>query len=65
MAFSDFPMPNAYPPYPYHSQIFAYFQAYATHFDLYPHITFHTQVTQVAPAKTGGYDVTIRHIHTG
>lgn len=65
MAFSDFPMPADYPPYPHHSQIFAYFRAYAKQFDLYHHITFQTQVTQVAPAAAGGYDVIIRNIDSG
>jgi dimethylaniline monooxygenase (N-oxide forming) len=63
MAFSDFPMPDDYPAYPHHSQIFAYFQAYAAHFDLYPHITFGTQVAQVTPAPDGGYRVITRSVN--
>jgi thioredoxin reductase len=40
----DFPMPDAYPDYPSHEQVLAYFQSYADHFGLYPYIQFNTQV---------------------
>lgn len=40
----DFPMPDHYPDYPSHQQVLAYFQSYAAHFDLYPHIQFNTSV---------------------
>lgn len=45
-AYEDFPMPEDYPDYPSHEQVLAYFQAYAQHFDLHPHIEFGTRVTQ-------------------
>ncbi len=64
MAFSDFPMPADYPPYPHHSQIFAYFQAYARYFDLYPHVTFGHCVERVVPV-TEGYRVTVRSMADG
>lgn len=64
MQFSDFPMPEDYPIFPNHRQIFAYFQKYVEHFDLRRHITFRSQVTRVAPAP-GGYDVTVRHLDSG
>lgn len=44
-AYVDFPMPEDYPDYPSHEQVLAYFQSYARHFDLYPHIRFNSQIT--------------------
>ncbi len=64
MQFSDFPMPVEYPNYPHHTQVLAYFEQYADYFGLRPHITFHTEVTHVAPTA-GGYQVTTRHLPTG
>lgn len=59
MQFSDFPMPADYPNYPHHSQVLAYFEAYADHFNLRPHITFRTQVVHISPVP-GGYAVAIQ-----
>jgi Flavin-binding monooxygenase-like len=42
--YDDFPMPDDYPDYPSHRQLAAYFQHYARHFNLYPHIQFETLV---------------------
>ncbi|GGX51277.1 flavin-binding monooxygenase [Tateyamaria omphalii] len=42
--FSDFPMPDDYPDYPSNQQIFEYMKSFAHAFDLYPHITFDTEV---------------------
>ncbi|NJL28187.1 MAG: NAD(P)-binding domain-containing protein [Thermoanaerobaculia bacterium] len=53
MAFSDFPMPDDYPPYPHHSQILAYFQSYVSHFGLRPAIRFQTEVAEVIPDGEG------------
>lgn len=64
MQFSDFPMPEDYPVFPHHSQIYRYFQAYAARFELRPLITFRTQVVRVAPVE-GGYDVTTRNLDSG
>ncbi len=47
--YSDFPMPAAYPDFPSHSQMLAYFQAYAAHFDLAPQIRFRTRVIAATP----------------
>lgn len=59
MAFSDFPMPESYPNYPHHSQVLAYFEAYARRFDLEAKITFRTRVEEVRPAGGGGWEVTV------
>ena len=42
--YDDFPMPSDYPDYPSHQQLASYFQDYARHFNLYPHIRFETRV---------------------
>ncbi len=53
MQYRAFPMPAAYPDYPHHTQIAAYFDAYADHFGLRPHIRFRTPVASLAPATDG------------
>lgn len=65
MAFSDFPMPDHYPNYPHHTQVLDYFERYVAHFGLRPSITFHTKVTNVAPAPGGGYHVSTTNLQTG
>jgi thioredoxin reductase len=42
--YADFPMPADYPDYPSHRHLARYFQDYACHFKLYPHIRFNTLV---------------------
>ncbi len=42
--FSDFPLPERYPPYPHHSQYCEYLNDYADHFGVRPHIRFRTEV---------------------
>jgi cation diffusion facilitator CzcD-associated flavoprotein CzcO len=59
MAFSDFPMPHRYPDFPHHSQILAYFERYAEHFDLRQRITFRTAVKHIQPVGDGTYDVIV------
>ncbi len=53
MQYADFPMPASYPDYPGHAQIAEYFQAYAEHFGLLPHIRFETRVERVEPSAAG------------
>ncbi len=43
----DFAMPDDYPDYPSHGQLLRYFQSYAEHFGVLPHIRFNTRVKQV------------------
>jgi cation diffusion facilitator CzcD-associated flavoprotein CzcO len=57
--FPDFPMPDSWPDYPHHSQVLAYLERYADHFGLREHIWFGTEVTNVAAAEDGRWDVTI------
>lgn len=57
--YRDFPMPAAYPDYPSHRQLLAYFEAYAGHFALYPAIRFRTRVTRAVPISSGGWELTL------
>lgn len=56
-----FPIPEDYPLFPHRDQIIEYFNRYADHFDLHPHISLETPVTSVRPigaAGLGGWLVT-------
>lgn len=55
--FEDFPMPEAYPDYPSHAQVLAYFQSYVKHFDLEPYIRFNTEVLKVEPQAANTWDI--------
>lgn len=46
-AFADYPMPDDWPAYPHHTQVFDYLKAFASHFDLYPSIRFNRAVTRL------------------
>ncbi|KAF0182284.1 MAG: flavin-containing monooxygenase FMO [Alphaproteobacteria bacterium] len=46
LAFEDFPVPNGWPDFPHHAQLFQYFKDYVDHFDLRKTITFNTKVTK-------------------
>ena len=54
MAFSDFPMPEHYPHYASHDQVFDYFRDYVDHFGFGHTITFNTEVTDVRRGGRGG-----------
>lgn len=65
--YEDFPMPADYPDYPSHQQLAAYFQDYARHFNLYPHIEFNTLVVHCALDSHGKWHVTTKkngHVKT-
>ncbi|MBJ7595791.1 MAG: NAD(P)-binding domain-containing protein [Candidatus Dormibacteraeota bacterium] len=55
--FSDYPMPQAFPPYPHNTQMAAYFNAYIDHFGFRDHITFNTSVEHAARAAERGWEV--------
>jgi cation diffusion facilitator CzcD-associated flavoprotein CzcO len=59
MQFRDFPMPKAYPDYPRHDLIAAYFESYARAFDLHRHIRFETGVEHAEPRAQGGFRLTL------
>jgi thioredoxin reductase len=56
--YEDFPMPAEYPDYPSHKHLAAYFQDYARHFNLYPHIQFQTLVKKCVRMTDGKWEVT-------
>lgn len=56
--FEDFPMPESYPDYPSHRQVLAYFQNYASHFDLEKYIRFNTSVLKVEQNSQKQWQVT-------
>ena len=55
--FEDFPMPADYPDYPRHDRIQAYFESYARHFGLMPHIRFRHTVTSAEPQPDGSWRI--------
>jgi len=52
-AFSDFPMPRAYPEFPAGEQVQTYLAAYADHFRVAEHVRFGTRVEHAAPHGDG------------
>ena len=56
--YEDYPMPADYPDYPSHVQLKDYFQSYAKHFSLLPHIQFGTLVKNCVPEPDGRWTVT-------
>ncbi|MGH2841065.1 MAG: NAD(P)-binding domain-containing protein, partial [Solirubrobacteraceae bacterium] len=61
MEFTDFPMPRAYPDFPHHTQIAAYFNAYVDHFGIRDKILFETAVAHAAKRTDGTWEVTDEH----
>ena len=59
MAFSDFPMPENYPPYAAHHQVRDYFEAYVDHFGFRDTITFDTSVEEVTRNADGSWQVRV------
>lgn len=65
MAYSDFPMPAAFPNYLHHRQVLEYFQHYAEHFGLISLINFRTRVIRVEPIFKARYEVTTEDLNSG
>lgn len=59
MAYSDFPMPEDYPPYARHDQVAAYFEDYVDHFGFRHTITFDTTVEDVSRTADDRWDVRV------
>lgn len=55
--YEDFPMPADYPEYPNHRQLQRYFEDYARHFGVLPHIRFRHTVDQVTRTEDGHWRV--------
>ena len=58
--YENFPMPESYPDYPNHRQVQAYFESYARHFGIYPHVRFEHVVEHVAREHSGHFTVRYR-----
>ena len=59
-AFSDFPMPRAYPDWPSGEQVQAYLAAYADRFGVTPHLRLSTRVVRAEPRlNDAGWRVTL------
>ncbi len=64
LAFEDFPVPDEWPDFPSHAQLFAYFKAYVTHFGLRPTIRFSTEVVAAERRPQGGWSVRLSNGET-
>jgi cation diffusion facilitator CzcD-associated flavoprotein CzcO len=56
--YEDYPAPDTWPDYPSHTELAAYFQAYARHFGVEEHVRFGRLVTRCARRPEGGWLVT-------
>jgi hypothetical protein len=59
MAYSDFPLPREWVPFPDHEHVLKYFENYVDHFGFRDTITFRTKVEKVEPAGNGDWNVTV------
>jgi dimethylaniline monooxygenase (N-oxide forming) len=59
MEYSDYPMPKAYPDYPHHAQIAAYFDDYVDHFGFRDRIRFETKVDRAERQADGTWELTL------
>ncbi len=59
MEYPGFPMPPAYPDFPHHTHIAAYFESYVEHFGFRDKITFNTAVVRAEPRDGGGWRITL------
>lgn len=59
MAYSDFPLPRDWVPFPDHEHVLRYFESYVDHFGFRDTITFRTKVEKVEPAGDGDWNVTV------
>jgi dimethylaniline monooxygenase (N-oxide forming) len=57
MEYSDLPMPDAYPDFPHHTQIAAYFEEYVEHFGFRDRIAFRTGVEHASREPDGSWTV--------
>ncbi len=59
LAFEDFPVPEDWPDFPHHSQLFQYFNDYVDHFGLRETISFNTSVERASRRSDGDWDITL------
>src|SRR5579885_2478672 len=58
LSFKDYPMPEAYPDFPHHTQVKAYLDGYAEAFGLLDNIRFRTPVQRAYRHDEGGWTIT-------
>lgn len=58
-SYEDYPMPDAYPDYPSHRLVQAYFEDYARHFGVLDEIRFHHTVTKASRDASGTWHITV------
>ena len=59
LQFEDFPVPEDWPDFPHHAQLFQYFQDYVDHFGLRDTITFNTSVENAVQDDQGNWHITL------
>ncbi|MEM9739624.1 MAG: NAD(P)-binding domain-containing protein [Pseudomonadota bacterium] len=59
LAFEDFPVPDAWPDFPHHSQLLNYFHDYVDHFGLRDSIMFNTKVEHARRIENERWEVTL------
>ncbi len=59
LAFEDYPVPDDWPDFPHHSQLFQYFNDYVDHFGLRDNISFNTAVEDARRDDDGIWHVTL------
>jgi len=60
LSFKDYPMPDAYPDFPHHTQIKDYLDGYADTFSLRENIEFNNGVEHARHRDGGGWDLTLQ-----
>ncbi|NEW42212.1 NAD(P)-binding domain-containing protein [Nocardia cyriacigeorgica] len=58
LAFEDYPVPEEWPDFPHHSQLFQYFRDYVDHFGIRDRIVFDTEVTAAERTADGRWLIT-------
>lgn len=59
--FTQFPMPESYPPFPSANNMLDYINQFADHFRLREHIQLNTKVTLVRPIENNAWEVTFEN----
>ncbi|XP_050404855.1 flavin-containing monooxygenase 5 [Patella vulgata] len=69
MCYSDYPIPKEYPIFMHNTQVWEYFNQYATDFKLCQYIRFETEVLSVKRSddfdETGRWDIQVKDLKTG
>ena len=64
LAFEDYPVPDDWPDFPHHAQLFQYFNDYVDHFGLRDTITFNTAVEAANRLENGQWAVSLSNGET-